>query len=359
MPMQIYIGEISTAKLRGFFVSFVEIGVAAGVLVNYTIGSIPNFPYYYNALFAAGIAAMFEILMVSLYETPRWLVSQGCVSEARVILQWLRGPGVQIEDEICCNELTEGAKTNILTTLKEFTKRSVVVPCVIVIFVMVFQQAAGLNTLVTYAASIFEEAGVANPRATSTYALGCAELLTTLIVVFIIDLIGRKILLILSGIGMVIGSMLLGVHFYITRPSLCSGANNLTIFANLTEELGNSTTSAPCNTQYAPLAIVSIMTFGIAFSSGWGPIPWIILSELIPLQVRGVATGIATVVLWGSLAVVVGLYAEYVAAVHVWFAWWSFTVINIAAVLFTIFFLRETKGKTLEDIERYYQEHIF
>ena len=86
---------------------YTQIGLAAGILVNYAIGSIPNFPYFYNSLVAAGIAAMFEILMVWLYETPRWLVSQGRVSEARVILQWLRGPGVQNEDEIRSNESTE------------------------------------------------------------------------------------------------------------------------------------------------------------------------------------------------------------------------------------------------------------
>ena len=355
--MQVYIGEISAAKFRGVFGSFTQIGIATGILVNYAIGSIPNFPYFYNSLFAAGIAAMFEVLMVWLYETPRWLVSQGRVSEARVILQWLRGPGVQIEDEICSNESTDG---NILTTLKEFTKRSVAVPCVLMLFVMVFQQIGGLNAIASYAASLFEDAGVSNPRATSTYAVGGAELLGTLIVVFIIDLIGRKILLILSGIGMVIGSMLLGVHFYITRPSLCSGANNSTILADLTAEvLEDSTTNAPCNVQYAPLAIVSIMTFSVAFSTGWGPVPWILVAELTPLQVRGIATGVATIVNWGTASIVVGFYMQYAAAVHVWFAWWSFMVLNIAAVVFTIFFVRETKGKTLEDIERYYQEHRF
>ena len=110
---------------------------------------------------------------------------------------------------------------------------------------------------------------------------------------------------------------------------------------------------------YAPLAIVSITTFNLAFSTGWGTIPWILVAELTPLQVRGITTGVATVVNWGTSSIVVGFYMQYAAAVHVWFAWWSFMVLNIAAVVFTIVFLPETKGKTLEDIERYYQEHRF
>ena len=119
--------------------------------------------------------------------------------------------------------------------------------------------------------------------------MGGAELLATLIVIFIIDLIGRKILIILSGTGMVICTMLLGVHFYITRPSLCS-----TILANLTVDvLEDSTTNAPCNVEYAPLAIVSITTFNLAFSTGWGTIPWIrsCVYDCLPTRDEGKDTG--------------------------------------------------------------------
>ena len=84
----------------------------------------------------------------------------------------------------------------------------------------------------------------------------------------------------------------MGMHFYITRPSLCSGANNSTILADLTADvLEDSTTNVPCNVEYAPLAIVSITTFNLALSTGWGTIPWILVAELTPLQVRGIATG--------------------------------------------------------------------
>ena len=190
-----------------------------------------------------------------------------------------------------------------------------------------------------------------NPRATATYAAGGVYLLTTLGIIFIIDLVGHKILLILSGIGVVIGTMLLGVNFYVTRPSLCasSSSNASTTASKILQD------SAPCNTEYGPLAIVAIMTFGAAFSVGWGPIPWILLSELTPLRVRGVASGIATVVNWGTAAIVVGFYLSYANTVRVWFAWWSFMILNVAAVIFTIFFLREIKGKSLEQIENYYK----
>ena len=353
---QVYIAEISSAKFRGFFGSFVQIGLVAEILVNYVIGSIPHFPYYRNSLVAAGIAAGFEVFMVMLYETPRWLVSWGRTTDARHSLRWLRGPSVDIEQEFQAAMAVQHVSTSLRETVREFRKRSVAVPLVLMIFVMFFQQAGGLNALASFAASLFQQAGVANPRITTAYAVGGVELATSLVVVFVIDLVGRKFLLILSGVGMTIGTLLLGVHFYLTRPSLCTSEHsfNSTLSSELSEDFGANV----CNAQYGPLAIVSIMTFGVGFSIGWGPVPWILVSELTPLRVRGAASGIATLVNWGTAAVVVGFYSSYAEAVTTWFAWWSFTAINIAAVVFAALFLRETKGKSLEEIESHYQRNV-
>jgi SP family facilitated glucose transporter-like MFS transporter 8 len=250
----------------------------------------------------------------------------------------------------------QNVSTSLWETVREFRKRSVGLPLVLMMFVMFFQQAGGLNALASFAASLFQQAGVANPRITTAYAMGGVELATSLVVVFVIDLVGRKFLLILSGVGMSIGTLLLGVHFYLTRPSLCASERsfNSTLSLELSEDSGANV----CNAQYGPLAIVSIMTFGVGFSIGWGPIPWILVSELTPLRVRGAAAGIATLVNWGTAAVVVGFYSSYAEAVTTWFAWWSFTAINIAAVVFAALFLRETKGKSLEEIESHYQRNV-
>ena len=353
---QVYIAEISTAKFRGIFGTFIPIGISAGMLLNYSIGSIPGFPYFYNSLVAAGIVAVFEVMMVWLKETPRWLVLKSHYQEAYHTLIWLRGPSVNTEDEIRSIESSDSS--SIWSAWKEFAKRSVAVPVMIVIVVLFFQQIGGLNAITSYAASLFEEAGVANPRVTATYAIGGVGLFTSFTFILVIDLIGRKVLLIISGVGMTVSTTLLGVHFYITRPSLCASENNSTL-THLAEILQDSTTDAPCNTQYGPLAVVSIITFFLAFAVGWGPVPFILLSELIPLQVRGLASGIAILVNWGTSAIVVGFYLEYADVVQVWFAWWSFAILNAAGVLFVIVFIRETKGKTLEDIEKYYREHKF
>ena len=164
----------------------------------------------------------------------------------------------------------------------------------------------------------------------------------TIIGAFLIDLIGRKILLIVSGIGMLIGTVSLGTFFYITRPELCS---------NVTMDALDNTGDNLCNSYLSPVAIASLIFFYASFAIGWGPVPFVLLGELIPLHVRGIGSGIATFINWTAAAIVTGFYLDYAEAVNNWFAWWSFSVLNAIAIVFTIIFVFETKGKNLEDIQ--------
>ena len=337
------------------FGSFVQIGVAGGILLNYAIGSISGFPYFKNSLVAVGITTVFLLMIVWLKETPRWLLSKGHKNEACQVLIWLRGPGVDITGEILDIELSE----NIISpwnTWKELTERSVAVPVGIVVVVVILQDAVGIAAIVGYAADIFKNVGLNNPTITAAYAVGGTIFFTSFLSIFTIEYFGRKFVLIISGLGMMIGTISLGIDFYITRPSLCS-SSNLTLLD--VSELHQAANNINCNPQYAPLAITSIIVYLIAYSIGWGPVPFILLAELLPLRVRGLAGGIASFFNLATSAIVTFTYVDYYHLVHLWFVWWSFTVINAGATLFVIIFLRETKGKTLEDIEKYYKKHLF
>ena len=321
----------------------------------YSLSAIPGLQYYNVALVAVGIVAVFELCMVRLNDTPRWLFTNGYKSEAESVLQWLRGPKIGIAQELCDMEETISGKT--LTTrqvFKEFAKRSILIPLVLLLIVMFLQQISGLNAISSYASLLFGEAGVSNPRLISVFSIGFTGFVATLIAVYIVDLAGRKILLIISGIGMFAGTTMLGAHFFLTRPSLCAHHNSTEYFLTV---LQDSTSSSSCNTHFAPLAITSIILYNIAFAFGWGPVPWILMSELLPTQVRGVASGISTFVNWGTAAIVVGFYFNYAKVVKPWGAWWSFSLLNFLGVLFVIFFLPETKGKSLEEIQLHFEKH--
>ena len=185
--------------------------------------------------------------------------------------------------------------------------------------------------------------------------MGIAGLLASIFSICLVDVAGRKLLLIVSGIGTCLATALLGTHFFITRPSLCDNGTNLT--ATLPPSAENATTTAvlPCNPQYAPVAIASVLLYFVLFNFGWGPVPWVLLGEMLPMQVRGVASGIVIFVNWGTSAIVTGFYPAYNRAVMPWFAWWSFAVMNFASVVFVTFALFETKGKTLEEIQKRFE----
>ena len=355
-----YIGEISSPKLRGLFGAFTQIAIALGIVLNYGISSIPEMDYFYTALVAVGVITVFVCAVVWLRESPSWLIRHGRSQEAVKVLQWLRGPKVKVEREVERIETAESL--SLWLAMKEMsTKRYIAVPIIVVMLSMFFHQIGGAHVLSTYAALLFESAGVAKPKLTALGAVGGVELIATFLSILVIDFIGRKILLVLSSIGMIAGAAMLGTHYFLTRPSTCDDQliSNLTYnFLQVDSVPGKDAMFENCiNTELAPLAITSAVLFAVAYSIGWGPVPWVLLSELIPVRVRGAASGIATLVNWGSAALVIGVYLEYSDAVRDWFAWWTFAFLNTVAVIFAIIFIRETKGKTLEDIENYYQEH--
>ena len=350
---QIYNGEISSAKTRGIFGSFAELALVAGILFVYGIGSIPGFTYYYIALVMLGIVALFILTAVWLPETPRWvLLKTKNRKRAKSITKLLRGAHYKdIDSELndIQNVIDKSPKMSIVGTVKELFKRSIFVPFTIVLVLMIFQElCGGGSTVTTYAAPIFQAAGVSNPDLISIFAIGGTQLLFTAISVLIIDHVGRKILLILSAVGMFAGSILLGVHFYITRPSLCD--NNTTI-----SDASTSAEISYCNTHYAPLAITSLILFMASFAVGPGPVLWVLLTEYLPLHIRGTASGIVILANWLAAALVTGLYLSYADLVKPWFAWWTFALINLFGLLFVVAFVVETKGKSLEEVQRMFE----
>ena len=264
-------------------------------------------------------------------------------------LRLLRGKHSDIGTELKVmeNEISHNSPTKLSSIFKELKKRGVIVPILIVVSVMFFNQSSGLNVRNAYSAEIFEAANLKNPRAISAYAVGGTALVFTIISLFIVDRLGRKILLLVSSFGMLVGTAMLGTYFYVTQ---CDVHHNIS-----TSALGVMDNSSICNPGLVPLAIISIILFSASYAIGFGPVAFVLVGEMIPLQVRGVGSGIATLVNWTTASVVVGFYLYYAEKVGAHFAWWTFSYFNLAAVIFVLVFVPETKGKTLEEIQHQYQ----
>jgi len=202
-------------------------------------------------------------------------------------LEFLRGPNYEFGNELAEIEedIEENPNLSFIQSLFELGKKKVLLPLILVITVMIFQQIGGVTASDSYSAPIFKEAHVQDYRAASAYSIGAVNVVFSIISAFLVDRIGRKTLLVISGGGMFISTTCFGTFFYATRPELCLNSTS------------NLTTEAPdviCNPNLAPIAIVSLVLFNAAFSIGWGPVPWVLLGELIPLRVRGLGSGIAT-----------------------------------------------------------------
>ena len=256
------------------------------------------------------------------------------------MLKYLRGTKYFIQPEIQSIEQSIASTPkpkNRLKLMKYYLYSPTrLKPLVTILIIMFLQQMSGLGASGTYASVVFEEAGVSNPSTTASFAIGGTSILFTLLSVFIVDYFGRKLLLVISGTVMFIGTTMLGAHFYVTRPSSC----------NIT---ASESVDGICNSHIAPLAVVALLLFFSAFSIGWGPVPWILLGELIPLNIRGFVGSLATCVNWGTAAIVSGSYFNYAAVVQLWFAWWTFSFFILFSIIFVLVMVTDTKGKSLEE----------
>ena len=364
--LQVYVAETSSARLRGLFSACNQLFIDIGILMSYGLGTFAvaydSFEYYHVALVAAGFVAVFEFLMLFTLETPRWLIAHGETIEATKVLTILRGPRANIRKEIQGIQRsiknTEGLSLTELS--QSIRQRSVYIPFILVLMLMFYQQFGGINAAIFYSGSILFQAGARPAKSATIIAtITVAVILTigTFISVLLIDLLGRKVLLVVASTGMCISSLLLGAHFYILNDVChgCFGTNCTTnghVYAH---------DSAPCDSiNISWLAIVSVALFIATFSLAWGAIPWLSMSELMPLRVRGVTNGIATLVNWAFTAVVTFSFQGYADAVTPKFAWWSFAFVIFTSIFFVILFLPETKGHSLEEIEEHFEQgHIF
>ena len=246
--VQVYIGEVSTPVLRGLFGTLPMVSLSVGVLIVYLLGAIPGFSYQYISLIAVAITAVFVLLVAPPWVpmTPRYLIMKGRWEEALRELKWLRGPNVQINEEAKdTKRVVVGTKRLTWRELVSvLTKRKSIISFTLTIFAVAAQQLSGVDALVFFAGDLFSNIGFANPQLFASITIGVVSLLTTIASLVLVDLFGRKVLLICSGMTMAVSTFGLGTAFYITHQTQ--------------------------NNEMKPLFIVAAIIFSIGFAIGLG-----------------------------------------------------------------------------------------
>lgn len=321
----LYIAEVAPFNIRGALVSLNQLAITIGIVVSYLVD------FYFAATgewrWMLGLAVIPSIVLgIGMYfmpSSPRWLFSKGATERARSVLERIRITE-NVNDEI--KEIKESLALEKECKWTDLLDPAVRPALMIGIGLAVFQQLTGINTVIYYAPTILLFAGLGSAAVSilATAGIGIINVLLTVVAILLIDRVGRRPLLLIGLIGMIISLGILGLAFAL--PSL-SGSLGV-------------------------LAVISLMLYVGSFAIGLGPVFWLMISEIYPLRIRGRSMSIATVVNWGMNLLVAITFLSLIELLGTAGTFWLYSLIGIAAIIFIYFRVPETKGKSLEEIER-------
>jgi MFS transporter, SP family, arabinose:H+ symporter len=318
----LYISEIAPARIRGALVSVNQLAIVTGILLAYFVNWIfaGSGPANWRWMYATGAlpSLLFFALLLRVPESPRWLVKRGRNAEAENILTKVNNA------DFAGSELRSIRESLALEkgSIGELFRRGFRRPMIIAIVLAVFQQITGINAILYYAPRIFEGAGFARMSAIGQSTLvGFINLLFTIVAITLADRVGRRPLLLLATAGMGISLALLGAAFKF---------------------------------QFLPPSglLIIILLYIAFFASAMGPLVWVVMAEIFPTRMRGSAMGLATLILWLADFAVTLTFPVITDKLNQATAFWIYAVMCAIDLVFMIFFLPETKGKTLEEIEK-------
>jgi sugar porter (SP) family MFS transporter len=318
-----YISEISPAKIRGRMVALTQLTIVIGALTaffsNYLlVGSGEN--NWRWMFLVEGIPALaFLILLFFVSESPRWLVKMGRMDEARSVIKSVN----QLDNaERIIDEITQSIDKEIFSRSVVLFKKPYLRLVLIGIAVGMFNQFTGINVVFYYTPSIFKSAGFGNESALmQTVMIGATNLIFTLIGMSIIDRLGRKFLLIIGAIGMPVFLGLFAITF-------------------LNQDFKGY------------LVLIYLIGFVAFFATSQGLVIWVILAEMFPNNIRARASAIGSFSHWFFNSLTAFLFPVAVSVYGIGYIFVFYTIATLLSLLFFIKFLVETKGKTLEELEK-------
>lgn len=344
--MPSYIGEVSTTAYRGALGTANQLSVTIGIFLAAMVGkyffleekhNVYFTQWRYMSLVGAGLA--FALLFAVIFpESPSWLAKHKGEKAAKDSLKRLRVGNVQQE----LSELMAGVKAesrgdggedeSMMSKLFGEYRKSFIIG----VGLCAFQQLSGINAVIFFTVDISTSAGMPNPRMMAMYVM-MFQVFMTGVAVMLMERAGRRGLLLFAGSAMVISLFMLAGFYH-----LKDGFDACTL-ANL---------EAPdlCSKPPSVMALVGLVTYIGGFSLSLGPIPWLMLAEVFPNDVRGTAASIATAVNWGISFCVTLAFAPMVEAMGSRGVFSLFGVIVAGAVVFVYQLVPETKGKTVEEV---------
>lgn len=319
----LYIAEVAPARIRGSLVALNQLAIISGILCAYLIDWLcvqcfePALAWRWMFAAAAVPALAFLLFLFLVPESPRWLVKQGLAEQALRILTRIGGTAhAQAElSDIRDTVAQEGG------SITQLLRPGLRIALFIGVALAIFQQITGINTVLYYAPEIFKNAGFATGDAlVSSVYVGMINALFTVFAILLVDRLGRKPLLWLGAGGMGASLALLGYAF---QSKMTGG-----------------------------MVLLFVLSYVGCFALTLGPVVWIVISEIFPTRIRGRAMSVATVLLWLSCYAVSQSFPMLVERKGLGFTYYLYAAVCIIMVAFVLLAVPETKGRSLEDIEK-------
>lgn len=335
----LYITEFAPPNIRGRMVAFYQLAITIGILLAYFSNSyllalsqeVQSGGGFFTLFFQQEVwrsmflvmsvpSVIFILMMAFAAESPRWLIAGGKKEKALAILAVTSVPGTAAA---AFRDIQQASDKRGSSSRSIFDK-SLRTPLLIGSLLCVFQQFSGINAIIYYGPKIFTEAGLAEGSALNTQVIiGIVNVLFTFVAITQSDKLGRKKLLVYGLLGMIVSLITVGFCFYTNYT-----ANFLLIF---------------------------MLVFFIAcFALSAGPITWILINEIFPDDVRTKAVSFCTFILWGAVWVVGQFFPWLLENIGPAGVFWVFAGFSILSLFFCLNVLKETKGKSLEEIETIY-----
>ncbi|XP_077525478.1 facilitated trehalose transporter Tret1-like isoform X2 [Amblyomma americanum] len=322
LTVAVFISEISPSNIRGLLNTGANAILCVGTLLTFFLGKFLSFRWL--AAFCLAPSIIMAVALFWVHEPPRWLLQKGRRKAAIAALHFYQGPNIAEQLDAL------GASVSNVQpfSLRDMTMPYIYKPFFCTLLPMFMQQASAVCVILFYAQDIFEDAGTSISAEDCTIIVGALQVVVLFIATMLADRLGRKLLLIVSTAGSSASLALLGISFHLkyTRG----------------QEFLDS---------YGWLPLVTIAIYFMFYAVGLGPLPWVLLGEMIPLRARGFATGVGTAFLFALAFLVTKEYDDLQMLITTAGTYWMFAILLGATLVLFMIFVPETKGKSLEEIE--------